>query len=534
MVCFSAALLTKGGKVLLARQFVEMSRMRIENHLATFPKLVGTEKQHNTVETAEVRYVYRPVENLLLVLTTNKHSNIVEDLETLRLFARVLSEYCPGELDEASVCKNAFELVFAFDEIVAMGHKENVSMRDIQVNIEMESHEEKLANMIRQSKEREAQEEMNRKAKSIARENRVKAVGGGMGSGMGGGGGGGGGGSGASFGQMPDMQQSVSSIGSIASPGGFSSEVSSSFSYGNQSPSTYAKPVKKGSGMQLGKPKGGQNVDLMRAVAEEDPELSAAPAVRPGAPPAAQSAGIQAGIQLSIEEKLNVTLSRDGGVQGMEVKGDLQLLITDPAVGKALIPLKLGGNKGYQFKTHPNINKQLFGTSSVLALRDPSRAFPTGSALGVLKWRLQTTDDSCVPLLINCWPTQTSDDTYEINVEYELNGDYELRDVRIAIPVPGAAPSAPVAAAGEASYSKRDGTLLWNIPIIDNSNSSATVEFTANSASGADAFFPIQVAFTSPKCMCELEVTEVRSVEDESPLQFVKQTSVTVEQYTIV
>ena len=38
-----------------------------------------------------MRYVYRPVEGLLLVLITNKHSNIVEDLEMLRLFASVLN-----------------------------------------------------------------------------------------------------------------------------------------------------------------------------------------------------------------------------------------------------------------------------------------------------------------------------------------------------------------------------------------------------------------------------------------------------------
>ena len=62
------------------------------------------------------------------------------------------------------MCKNAFELLFAFDEIIACGcgYRENVSMREVQVALEMESHEEKLAKMIRQSKEREAQQEMVR------------------------------------------------------------------------------------------------------------------------------------------------------------------------------------------------------------------------------------------------------------------------------------------------------------------------------------------------------------------------------------
>lgn len=57
--------------------------------LASFPKLLGSDaKQHTFVETDSVRYVYQPMENLYLLLITNKASNIVEDLDTLRLLSK--------------------------------------------------------------------------------------------------------------------------------------------------------------------------------------------------------------------------------------------------------------------------------------------------------------------------------------------------------------------------------------------------------------------------------------------------------------
>ena len=268
-VCLSAAIMTKQGKVLLARQFVEMTRMKVSARDGRAPRcrccccccwpcpspraalrclqrarkksggdqnsvpcrcgsvsavaaaalaacgccsawLLGTTTSsplthvclpplppsllHNwsrTIwrpsshryrapaqhsETAEVRYVYQPIESLILVLTTSKLSNIVEDLETLRLFSKLIPEYCPGEVDETSVCKHAFELLFAFDELIAcgVGHRENLTLQQVQANLEMESHEEKLATAIRRPRSERCSRRPRGGAR-IARDNRSRA-----------------------------------------------------------------------------------------------------------------------------------------------------------------------------------------------------------------------------------------------------------------------------------------------------------------------------------------------------------------------
>lgn len=50
------------------------------------------------------------------------------------------------------------------------------------------------------------------------------------------------------------------------------------------------------------------------------------------------------------------------------------------------------------FQTHPNVDKKLFTSEAIIGLKNPDKSFPLNSDVGVLKWRLQTTDESLIPL----------------------------------------------------------------------------------------------------------------------------------------
>lgn len=128
-----------------------------------------------------MRYVYQALmDKLYCVLITTKTSNILEDLETLRLFVRVINEYTTtsgkNTSDEQAILDNAFTLLFAFDEIVALGYRENVNMSQVRTFIEMDSHEERVFEAVRKTQERDAKQKMREKAKELSRLQRTQQV----------------------------------------------------------------------------------------------------------------------------------------------------------------------------------------------------------------------------------------------------------------------------------------------------------------------------------------------------------------------
>ena len=73
-----------------------------------------------------------------------------------------------NNLTEEKISDKCFELMFAFDEVItAGGYREPITLQQIRTNMDMESHEEKLHNMIKISKMETAKDQARDAARVI-------------------------------------------------------------------------------------------------------------------------------------------------------------------------------------------------------------------------------------------------------------------------------------------------------------------------------------------------------------------------------
>ncbi|KAG8927382.1 hypothetical protein FRC03_001093 [Tulasnella sp. 419] len=520
MVVLAASICTKSGKPVISRQFREMPRSRIESLLTSFPKLIPANSQHTSVETADVRYVYQPLEDLYILLITNKASNILQDISTLHLFARVTSDLCRSA-DEKEIFKNAFELLGAFDEIVSLGYRENVNLMQVRNVLEMESHEEKIQEIIARNKEAEAKEELKRRAKQLEMQRRDQARRQGSGTGNIGGASG--------YSSIPRYESPIETTRS-ASP----------------APAPKA-PAFKGSGMKLGKKT--KQSDLMDALGTElntpGQSVSATPA-RAASPVAKYTPDVpQESVHVSIREQLSVSLDQSGGLKSLSLKGELNLLISDSAHTKVRLTIPESAREAQeeygnelQFKYHPNLLKgplaEKGNLDEELRQKDANRSWPVGQPLGVLRWKLASKDESFVPLSINCWPTPTGDGNIEVNIEYELESErLTLHNLVITIPLPGGFPAVS-SHSGSYSVDPQSNSLIWTIQKVSSTeNKSGSLEFSIE-GDDTSAFFPVKVDFAAEGSLVGVDVEGATAV-DGSPVEtFSCEVVCTTDDYLIV
>ena len=503
-VVLAASICTRGGKAVLSRQFREINRSRIEALLAAFPKLADSGTQHTTVEQDNVRFVYQPLDELYMVLITNRQSNILQDIDSLHLFAQVVSTICK-KLDEREILRNAFELLSAFDELVTLGYRENLSLSQIKTFLEMESHEERIQEIIARNKELEASEERKRKAKQldIQRKEQLRA---------------------AQYGRgLTSKAPQYPTYTPPARP-----TIPDTYdTYEAEKNRSFSKPLaSRGKGMQLGKKSKTTDIyDKVRADLGTTEEEESAPLVpqNPAAAAVPAAASTRASldgaspIHVTVVEGLSAKLSREGSLKSFEIKGDLQLKITDPSFTKLALSLSaVEGPLRAQFKTHPNVDKALFTNNKLIQLRDTSKKFPLNNSIAVLRWRATAPADHAtdiLPITFTVWVNK-NDDSYTITIEYELQPSSShltpLRDVVVTIPY---ATSEPAVSSFDAIYEVTGDSLEWNIGPVDENNATGSFEFEAQTADDEGEFFPMSVKFDMARSFVDVDVLGAKLVD---------------------
>lgn len=172
----SAAVVDKDGAIYVARQYCEMSKAKVEALYIAFSRLITKGKQHTIIETEKVRYIYQAINDFYCVLVTDKHSNILEDIKTLRLFVGAINEFASsgrqGLINEEGLTQSRFDLLFVFDEIVSMGVRQIDDLTQLRTVMTMKSEEEKAFMDNLTKKEREAKAKAAEKSKELDQKRR--------------------------------------------------------------------------------------------------------------------------------------------------------------------------------------------------------------------------------------------------------------------------------------------------------------------------------------------------------------------------
>ena len=211
----------------------------------------------------------------------------------------------------------------------------------------------------------------------------------------------------------------------------------------------------------------------VQAEAMSAPLVPATQAVAVNDVPSGRASLDKDGIHVTIAEQISARISRDGILKSFNVKGDLQLKISDPSLTKVKLDLNATPSHGAQFRTHPKVDKPLFNSSQAIQLKDQATGYPINQSVGVLRWTASAQADAgeVLPISFTVWSNKGSDDSVTITVEYELTGDDSLNDVVVLIPY---ATAEPVVSSFDAIYEVTGDSVEWKIGPVDQSNSSCS------------------------------------------------------------
>jgi len=218
-------------------------------------------------------------------------------------------------------------------------------------------------------------------------------------------------------------------------------------------------------------------------------------------------------LTVALEEKITVSMNREGGVESCEVKGTLTMTANTDVGTMAMVCInKAELPTSFNYATHPKVDKKSYEKSGNLNLKG-NKSFPLNRPVGVLRW--SSTDHQSAPLSINCWPEDEGNGTITVNVEMELiNEAVVLNDVNIVFPLGTVDPPVIESIDGQYKHDARSGMICWHFDTIDSStNSTGSLEFRIG-GNETEAFFPIQIGFRSEILLCPINVISITNTSN--------------------
>lgn len=473
MTVLSAVISTKS-KILITRQFKNMSKCDLDSLTIPFHNLIEQERNDYTyIETDKVRYVYQSLDSIYIFLITNINSNIIEDLEIIKMLSQIIQDICQGNINESTILKKCFTIIFYIDELIKNGVREIVNLNQIKTYIEMESHEEKLQTIIRENKEKEEKERRKFIASKLEK-NRQKQI----------------------------------KPGNLFLSNGLQPSVDFNnmelFKLEEQEPilddafSTYK-------GMQLTNKK--EDIRVLNVV---EPKIESKPQLNINI-----NSIFDKSINIVITETVMCKMSSEGTLCDLDIQGTFNLQINNSKYSK--VKLDIQNDYADKAKIHPILNKNTYG-NDVLELKDKSRTFRPNTIYPLLKWKINHLNDSYIPLNISCWPCEDNETTL-LNLEIEnkmKNPNDVITDLHVGLMCP--AENEPQIMSKDKGVISHDGILLsWKIPELKQNNS-CQIEISVQAK--PESIFPFSVEAKSDTLAHKLNVLRVYDEETNEDIEY--------------
>jgi hypothetical protein len=178
------------GKVILSRQFVELSKRKLFELAFLFDRNLNLKKNKDKYyfnleenfelisDNTKLAFTYHPlhINSIYLVLTTHKNFSIFESLEIIKTIHRKIIEVCQfnsesnEDLTIEKIKSNAFEIILSIDDIInSQFGLEERNLSKILTNYKMESKEAEVFLKNKEIKEKKTREHLIKGMEEIDR-----------------------------------------------------------------------------------------------------------------------------------------------------------------------------------------------------------------------------------------------------------------------------------------------------------------------------------------------------------------------------